>query len=137
MKKYEQIDHTADMAARVYGGTVRELFENAAYAMFDMMGGPEGLIPEETCEVSVEGVDRESLLVAWLNELGYRAQTSGTFFFRFEVLVMNEKAVKGVAYGQKVRGKEHLRAEIKAATYHELEIKRTDDGYEATVVFDV
>jgi len=137
MKKYEQIEHTADIAARIYGGTIRELFENAAFAMFDMMGDLDGLLPEETCEVSAEGADKESLLVSWLNELGYRAQSGGMLFFRFEVTALEETALTGVAQGQKIVWGERCRTEIKAATYHELEIKKTDEGYEVTVVFDV
>ncbi|MBI4335989.1 MAG: archease, partial [Candidatus Omnitrophica bacterium] len=34
MKKYEPIEHTADIGIRAYGRSLKELFENAALGMF-------------------------------------------------------------------------------------------------------
>ncbi len=138
MKRYEQIPHTADIAARIYGKTVPELFENAAYAMFDMMGDLEGLGLDETARVEVEAPDRESLLVSWLNELLYNSYSRQALFAEFRVLKLEENRITAEAKGQKLqKGTERLSSEIKAATYHDLEIKKTDSGYEVVIIFDV
>ncbi|MCL5950591.1 MAG: archease, partial [Chloroflexi bacterium] len=73
MKRFEEIPHTADWSFRAFGRDRRELFENAAYAMFAMEGAipPQGQTPEIVREVQVTGIDWESLLVNWLSELLY------------------------------------------------------------------
>ena len=138
MRRYEQISHTADIAARIYGKTLPELFENAAYAMFDMMGDIEGLRLDETVRIKTEAPDRESLLVSWLNELLYNSYSKQALFSEFHVLDLEGNRITAEAKGQKLEKEtERLRSEIKAATYHDLEIKKTDSGYEIVVVFDV
>ncbi|MBU3933351.1 MAG: archease, partial [Candidatus Omnitrophica bacterium] len=37
MKRYEIIDHTADIGLRAYGKDLKQLFTNAAYGMFDIL----------------------------------------------------------------------------------------------------
>ena len=37
MKKYELIDHTADVGVKAFGNNLSECFENAAKAMFDII----------------------------------------------------------------------------------------------------
>jgi SHS2 domain-containing protein len=138
MKRYEQIPHTADIAAKIYGRTLPELFQNAAYAMFDMMGDLEGLGLDMTVRVKTQALDSEGLLVSWLNELLYLAYSRQALFSDFSVTSLGENELRGEARGQELKDyAKHIRTEIKAATYHDLEIKRTDQGYEIVIVFDV
>ncbi|MFH1878863.1 MAG: archease [Candidatus Omnitrophota bacterium] len=138
MKRYEQVAHTADLAARIYGRTLSELFENAAFAMFDMMGDISAPADEEKTCISAEAPDMESLLAAWLNELLYQAFLKRSLFSEFNVVDLAEGRVRAEVRGRGIGGnKDLLRYEIKAATYHALEIMRTEKGYEVTVVFDV
>lgn len=138
MKRYEQVPHTADFAAKVYGRDLAELFENAAFAMFDMMADLEGLGTGETIEIRVEAPDRESLLVAFLNELLYTAYIKQVIFTDFRVKNIQERELSAEARGGKIGAdNRRLQSEIKAATYHDLKIEKTDSGYEITVVFDV
>jgi SHS2 domain-containing protein len=135
MKRYEQIPHTADLAAKIYGDSLQELFENAAFAMFDMMGDLEGLKPEEKVDIKVEAPDTEDLLVSWLNEVLY---ASYMLFTEFQVEPIENNKLSAVARGQRIEeGPERIKSEIKAATYHDLKIEKTDKGFEVTVVFDV
>ncbi len=137
-KRYEQMPHTADLAARIYGETLPELYGNAAYAMFDMMADIKDAGAEESVEVSVEAPDGESLLISWLNEVLYISYIKKIIFSEFSISSLTEKKLTGAANGRKIKeGANPLKAEIKAATYHDLEIKKTDKGYEVTVVFDV
>jgi len=138
MKRYEQIPHTADLAAKIYGKDINGLFENAAYAAFDIIGNIEGLVYDKTLEVCLESPDTESLLVKWLNELFYRSYTEDVLFGEFKILSIENNKLTAKAKGQVLNGKyERIEQEIKAATYHDLKIKETDEGYEVTVVFDV
>lgn len=138
MKRYEQIPHTADLAAKIYGDSLQELFENAAFAMFDMMGDLEGLKPEEKVDIKVEAPDTEDLLVSWLNEVLYASYIKKMLFTEFQVGPIENNKLSAVARGQRIEeGPGRIRSEIKAATYHDLNIEKTDKGFEVTVVFDV
>jgi SHS2 domain-containing protein len=137
MIRYEEISHTADLAARIYGRTIPELFENAAFAMFDMMADLDDLIQEEEVEVTVEAPDPESLLIFWLNEVLYASFSRGMLFSEFRVVSLEGNRLTAVARGGPAGLKNRLKNEIKAATFHDLTIEQRERGFEVTVVFDV
>ena len=68
-KKYEFLEHTADVYLAAYGKSLQEAFENAALAMFDVMTEVEGVKPKVEDDVDVEGYDVYALLYSWLEEL--------------------------------------------------------------------
>ena len=70
-KPYRLISHTGDLGMTVRGKDRIDLFEQAAWAFFDLMVDVRRIEPEKPLEVSVEAPDREALLVAWLGELLY------------------------------------------------------------------
>jgi len=138
MKRYEQIPHTADIAVRVYGKDLKELFANAAYAMFDIIADLDGLKDTVSIDLDLKAPSKEELLVSWLDELLYNFYTKGIIFFRFDITTLGEKEIFGKAFGRHVgENKNRLKTEIKAATYHDLTIKETPDGYSVEIVFDV
>ena len=138
MKRYEQIFHTADLAAIIYGQDIKELFENSAYAMFDMMGDIGGLGASEIVKVHLVAPDRESLLISWLNELLYLSYSKSALFSEFNVTVLTETELQAEAKGQSIaKDIKRLHTEIKAATYHDLKIQQTNKIYMVTIVFDV
>ncbi|MBD3295988.1 MAG: archease [Candidatus Omnitrophica bacterium] len=138
MERYRQIPHTADIAARIYGSTLKELFRNAAFAMFDMSADLSSGVPDIVLQVRVGGADMEDLLVSWLNELLYRSSSEDIIFTGFAVDSLHENELKAAVKGFKAGpGKRVSKNEIKAATYHDLNIEKTPTGYEVTVVFDV
>ncbi|RPJ16772.1 MAG: archease, partial [Desulfobacteraceae bacterium] len=69
--RYEIIDHTADFGIEVRGADLKELFENAAYAMFDVITDTEDLNALSEISVNVTGEDWPELMVNWLRELLY------------------------------------------------------------------
>jgi len=138
MKRYEQIDHTADIALRVYGKNLKELFANAAYGMFDTIADLEGLKGSTSIDVNLEAPSKEELLVSWLDELLYNFYTKGIIFFDFDIISVGEKLLAAKAKGRHVHeNKNRLKTEIKAATYHDLKIKEAPDGLSVDIVFDV
>ena len=139
MKRYDEIPHTADFAARIYGKTLTELFENAAYAMFDMMAGITGKLPLDLAtDIEVEAQDKETLLISWLNEVLYLSYIEQVIFTDFKVHLEGETKLQAKLKGTKIEDDPgRISSEIKAATYHDLDIKETKGGYEVTVVFDV
>jgi SHS2 domain-containing protein len=132
--RYEQLEHTADLALRIYGRTLRELFANAAYAMFSQLADLGPIAPMVQREVAVEGIDYESLLVNWLNELLYLQETRGEAYVTFEIDRLSRRHLQATVHGDRT---ENIHTLIKAATYHGLSINRTQGWYTSTVVFDV
>jgi SHS2 domain-containing protein len=133
-ERFEEIEHTADLAIRAYGQDMRELFANAAYGMFALMAEPSLEGPVRKQEVSLEAMDYESLLVDWLNELIYLHEVEGETYSQFTIETLSPTKLKAHVIGGPT---EYKTKAIKAATFHDLAIKETADGLVATIVFDV
>ena len=132
---FEEVEHTADWALRIRGGNLSELLRNAARGMSSLLVADLTSIPVALEEqIEVEAYDAESLLVNWLGELAYRAEAEGIVFIEFDLPQVTSTHLQAVVRGGHVPD---LQKHIKAVTYHNLEIIETDDGVEATVVFDV
>jgi len=69
VKPYRLVDHTADLGLEVFGKTGEELFANAASAVCELIVDRKGTGPTVVREMSVEGADREDLLVNFLREV--------------------------------------------------------------------
>lgn len=131
--RYEEIDHTADWAFRAYGNDLKELYQNAAYALFALEGALDAQ-STLTRQVRVEGVDREAVLVNWLSELLFLQETQHETFQKFDVTALSETALEATIAGAVASPRTRF---IKAITYHGLEITQTPDGWQATIVVDV
>jgi len=138
MEKYELIDHTADIGIKVRGKSVGELFENAAYAMFDLIADLNRVKKREVLKVEIEGEGMDELLADWLRELLYKFNGERHLFKDFKIEEIDQKSLKARVRGEKLDLSRHsLKMEIKAVTYYGLEIKRTSEGWQAQVIFDV
>jgi SHS2 domain-containing protein len=139
MGSYKLIDHTADIGIFVEGRDLKDLFATAAYAMFSQMleidkirGGGE------TKKIKLEAEDKEDLLVRWLNELLFFCD-KGYVFEKFDIEKLTDTSLAASVKGEKIDfGKTPLKQQIKAATYHQLEIKKNTSGtLQVTIIFDV
>jgi SHS2 domain-containing protein len=137
-KRYEQFSHTADIGVRVYGRTLKDLFDNAAFAMFDIIADLEGLKGDIVQDIELTAPNHEELLIAWLDELLYNFYTKGVIFYRFDIDELSGDVIKAKAFGRNVSdNRNRLKTEIKAATYYNLKIRKLDDYYQVDIVFDV
>jgi len=135
---YRTFEHTADLGIEVDAATEAELYANAASAMFtEMLGAPPPRGDRELV-VRVEGRDREDLMVRWLNELLYLAESRGVIFGHCRDLELEEAGLRAVCLGIGLEEAAlEIATEIKAATYHQIEVSRTDRGFRARIVFDL
>jgi SHS2 domain-containing protein len=134
MTTFEEIDHTADRAFRVAGRDMAALLENAAHAMRALAGPRPAAAPPVTREVEVEGVDRESLLVNWLNEILYLEQSHLLTCEQFRIDELEDYRLHARVETRKC---DRSYTQIKAVTFHNLKIRETPAGLEAVVVVDV
>lgn len=138
IEDFKILEHTADIGIIAYGKDIREVFINAAKGLFSLIIDPAEVSARKTWEIAVTAPDREALLVNWLNELIYLLDAQGTLFKDFEIINMTETELKVKASGEKINTKKHhLKREVKAATYHQLKIEQTADGWRAQVIFDI
>jgi SHS2 domain-containing protein len=130
----EEIEHTADWAIRVRGRSLEELFVNAALGMAMLMADPDQVEPSLERQVELEEYDTETLLVSWLSELLWFNEESDAVFVRFEIKELTSTRLQATVWGGPASSQWK---QIKAVTFHDLEIIETEDGYQVTVVFDV
>ena len=135
MDDFTVVEHTADWALRITGADLTALLVNAARGMSSLLVADPAALPLETARrFELEAYDAESLLVEWLNELAYWAEMEQIVFREFELADVTPTFLRA-----HVRGGHppELLKHIKAVTYHDLHIRETAVGLEATVVFDV
>lgn len=136
-KKFDIIEHTADAGIVAYGVSLKEAFANVAYGMFSLIADLDGVKEDFRRSVQIEAHDQEGLVVAWLNDLLYLLDVEGVILKRFDVSFLTDTGLKAEVFGERIDRSRHvLRAGIKAATYHSLEIHK-DGGYSIRVIFDV
>jgi SHS2 domain-containing protein len=139
MKKFEFIDiTTADVAFVAYGKDLNELFTNAALAMFEVMINTRQVKPEVERKVRIEGNDLQSLMFNWLNELLIFVDSENLAFSKFDVKV-DEKNLKleAICKGEEINREKHeTRTHVKAATFHQMEIKK-NKFWKARVILDI
>jgi len=144
MKTYEIIEHTADIGMKVYGKKLETLFLNAARAMFEII--LEDIkkrpvfqkIEYKKFLLNKQSSSLEDVFVAWLSELLYLFSTEGLIMDKADIQKLDSSNIQAEITGRIFDPDFYrIKTEIKAVTYHELEVKETDKGYEARVIFDV
>jgi SHS2 domain-containing protein len=137
-------DHTADVGLDVRAESLEDLLATASRATFDQMleDWPEEVdAQQEVRAVPQEGLagDLGELLVVWLQELLYRFDTERLVPLRYEFLSANQREVRAdVGFGRFEAGRHRTRLEVKAVTYHELQVRREADGtWSARFILDV
>ena len=138
MKKYDIIDHTADVGIKAYGKTISEAFENAAYSMFDIITDKSEIENTGQYDMELKANSLEQLLVDFLSELLFLNSTKNLVFGFFKVdLNEKQKKLSAKIFGEKFNFSKHkIGEEIKAVTYHMLEIKK-NKKYSVQVLFDI
>ncbi len=137
MSVFEITDHTADVGIHAHGETLGEVFAQSALGMFSIISDLQRVHERESRQVEVEAPDREALLVAWLNELIYLSAVEGLLFRRFQVLDVKDTRVRALCHGERFdRGRHRMNTEVKAATYHMLQVYE-DDHWHARVILDI
>ncbi|HEY0196117.1 MAG TPA: archease [Methanobacterium sp.] len=138
-KKFEFFDVTADVGILAYGKTIEESFENAALALFEVMTDTSSINPSTTKYIKVESEDLSALLYDWLSELIFLHDSENLIFSRFEIHIAPGKdnyilngTVKGEAFN---RDKHESREDVKAVTYHLMDIKE-ENGFTLQFILD-
>jgi SHS2 domain-containing protein len=129
---YRWIEHTSEVEVLIEDETPRAVFTEALIALRELLTEERGG-DAVTHEVSASAPDLPALLVEWLSELVYLAETDGFIPGRVVGFELTQTSVDATVGGRRARPQ----TVVKGVTYHGLELTETDGSWRARVVFDV
>lgn len=132
---YEILEHTADLGVRAWGTTLEAAFEQAAWALVDLL---DVRATEEGTRrgLTLSGTDTGSLLIDFLNELVFLLETEEVAVSDVTVRCVSDTELDAeLSLGPLTGRPEGL--VVKAATYHRLRVARDDGRVEVRVFLDV
>lgn len=133
--KYQVLDHPADLKIKIWGRTRKELFWNCMKAMFKE-ARYRSLNSKKTTErnIKVTASGWESLLVNFLSEVLYLSEVQKEAYDKGKFYIFSPRQIKGELKADKLKS---IGTQIKGVTWHNLEIKKVEKGWVATILFDV
>lgn len=146
-KKFEIFEHAADMRLKIFGSSPKELFKNAVYALGHvqkpevieqsvvgvLLGRLRGRRISE--DFLLESMDYNTMLIDFLSDILSRSDAQNAVFFDVKFKEFSELKIAGRIYGVKV---DDFSKNIKAVTYHEVDVKEAESGkWQTQLVFDI
>lgn len=137
-KRFEILDHTADIGLIVYGKDLKTLFENAGEAFFHLITDWKKVRQKEERTIELKGESLERLMVDWLNELLYLHEVKNLLFKRVKVEAVSEEGLKAKVKGEPFEeGRHVIKTGVKAVTHHQIQVKKENGGWRARVILDL
>ncbi len=143
MVSVEQFEHTADVGLRIKAETLNGLFQGAAEGLLDLIVVNRDQVQEKDLETArLEAESAGDLLIAWLNELIFRFETTHRLYRRISVEVRvsdyDRPTLVATLCGEPLDPDRHLLDhEVKAATQHGEVLRKDPDGWSAEVILDI
>lgn len=132
------LDHTADLGIMVTGLDLRNLFEKAVHSMMQIMIEERPAGKTSSLQLSVSGEDYADLMVRWLGEILYLLQGEGKVVTCTEISSITQTHINATLQTVPFNPKQHeVLTEIKAVTYHRIEVVSENDRWKATIIFDL
>ena len=130
---YREIPHTADWELEVWAPDLTTLLEQAAHGMYHLCEARLVSQPRITRRIELTFNELETLLVDFLSELLFLTESEGLAFDEFNLQIANNRLNADIT-GADLKS---LAKEIKAVTYHNINIRDTGSEMKANIVFDV
>jgi SHS2 domain-containing protein len=138
MKRFEILDHTADIGIIVHGENLKALFENAGKAFFHLITDLRKVRRRIERRIDIGGESLDRLMVDWLSELLYLHDVENLLFKGFKVESVGEDGLRAVVKGEPFQEGVHvIKTGVKAVTYHQIEVRQEDGSWRAQVIFDL
>jgi SHS2 domain-containing protein len=140
-RKFEYLEHTADVKFKAYGNSLEEAFASAAEAMFNAMLDISAVSSKCEIAINLEAESLEDLLYDWLSELLYQFDANYIIFGKFEVSKIAEIdgkfLIEARVFGEQIDLKKHkFHLQVKAVTFHDMQIKRSNNHWIIQVLLD-
>jgi len=132
------LNHTADSGIMVCGTDIRNLFEKAAIAIMQIMVSSRHTEKTRTIKLSLDEQDLPELMVRWLGEILYlfAGEKEVVTGIRIDSISPShlDATLESVPFDPDLH---EILCEIKAVTYHQIQVVEKDDCWEARVIFDL
>ena len=139
--KYKEIDHTADIAFEVSGASLEELFVASAFAWKSTIIGEKEISKKESKRIELKASSSELLLVEFLSELNFFIFTQKWVFDKISNIKISfeneELNLISTIEGTPLLPGTKIKQEIKAITFHQMEIKNIGTNFSTLLVFDI
>ena len=139
--RYAIVEHTADVGVRAWGPTPAAAFAAAAQGMYAITLGrdPADVTgPRVERTVTVSGDTWPDLLVNWLAELLFRFSVEGLVVQEYDIGTCAPPRCAATVYGILLEDEDAAEGvEIKAVTYHELDVTVSPARTTIQVLFDI
>ena len=134
----ETFDHTADVGLRAQADTLGELLAALADGLAELIC-PRGQVrPADVRPCRIQAEDVEALTVDFLWDVMSAVQYEHFVVSRVEVQRADETSVQASLHGEPYDPARHeLETEVKAVTYHQLQVARDGDQWIAQVILDL
>ena len=141
-KGFKILEHTADEYLVAYGSNLEEAFENAAFAVTEVMTDTSKIDPREKDVIGVEAKDRLSLFYLWIEKILIKFEADGKLYSKFDVSKIERSGkafnLKATVWGESYDPNKHpSRTGVKAITYHRMEILKRKDGVAIKFLLDI
>ncbi len=141
-KKFDFLEHTADVYIAAYGTNLNEAFENAALAMFEVMTDTKKVNPAHRDNFSVDAEDEYALLYNWLEALLVKFEVNGIVYSEFKVQSIKETkegfSLEATACGETFDPEKHpQKVGVKAVTYHQMEFIKERERVTLMFLLDI
>lgn len=140
LKKPEFIvlDHTADLGIMVRGNDITDLFEQTALAMMQIMISSGPAEKSNSLKLSLKGEDLAELMVHWLGEILYlfHGEKKVVIHIRIDSISPSnlDATLETVSFSSDLH---EILCEIKAVTFHQIQVEEKNSCWEAKIIFDV
>ena len=132
------MDHTADIGIQVFGADPKELFENAAWGMFDLIADTDTVKGNNHQAMDIEGDDWPDLMVNWLRELLYLWTGREMLIKSADIQSISEYKLSAKVAVDPYDPERHvIKEEIKAVTYHQIDVHKGSTSWKSKIIFDV
>ena len=132
--KYRFLEHTADMKFQAFGKTLEQAFENSVLAVSSHLSGEKPVKSSKKKKVKLEGNDKKSLFYNLLDEVIFLLDAESFLVSKAKINI--KENTLNIEFSGDDASKYNI-DEIKAATYAEMEIKQTKDGWQVQAVMDI
>jgi SHS2 domain-containing protein len=138
MKRFEILDHTADIGLIVYGEDLKSLFENAGEAFFRLITDLRKVRRRTERRIEIGGETLARLMVDWLTELLYLHEVENLLFKGFKVESVGQEGLRARVKGEPFQEGVHvIKTGVKAVTYHQIEVRKENERWRAQIIFDL
>ena len=135
---FKLLDHPADLGIEAWGETVAQAFEQAATGLMSVIVDLSSVGTQASREVTLQASDLEVLLVKWLTEVLYLYDGESFVGREFNIDPLQDSTLRATIRGEEFAAEKHAtQLDVKAVTYHQLNVEQAATGARVQVFLDI